>query len=133
MSQFGTPSGADAPSITVARAKVVFEPDQDSLDESLREVEKKYQEVIDRVKAAAKQAIEEVAADTAQLIDDLKGKLDAVSAAQATATTPQGETQDDDGSDPLLLKLTEIAVTVVRIESNTDGILANTQAMAEGP
>lgn len=130
MSQFGTPSGSDAPSITAAQAKVVFVPDMDSLDAALQEVEKKYGEVIERVRDKAKAAIQEVFDETFDKLDKLSDGLQVAAAASAQS---QPDTTDAPPlqADQVLMKLTELAETAVRIEANTDGILEGVTTLTE--
>lgn len=131
MSQFGTPSGGDAPSVTVAQAKVAFVPDQESLDASLQEVERKYADMIERVKGTAKAALEEIAKDTLAFLDAAKEKADAI---KESSDGPGGNAAPPaPRTDESLMKLTEIAQSVVKIEANTDGVLEGIQALVERP
>ncbi len=129
MSQFGSPSGEGAPGITVAKAKVQFEADQDSLDEMLRQVEQKYAESIDRIRVSAKAALEEVKADTLEFLDTLKERADALKIDPSQQDQQgQGAPQPQDLEEAVRI-LGDLRESATQLEASVSSIDENVQEL----
>lgn len=129
MSQAGTSSSdaASIPTMTAAQVKIAFVPDMESLDAALQEAERHGTATIDRIKAAAKQAIAELETAAIAAIDAAEARKARATAIQTASDAQQDQTQRvPPVADQTLLKLTQIQVSIDRIADTADTIADNT-------
>lgn len=117
-----SPDGT-APSITATTVRVAFAPDEDSLASMLQDAERRATEVIERIKNAAKQAIDEVALYTQEAMEARQVDRPATEVATSTERAPESNRPQEN---PVVTKLTEIQVTLDGIAANTEEIAVNT-------